>query len=494
MRIPIYKAEKDAGLAKELMASTSFAFLAKASSNQANAGTYRIPETVMERATAENKNQIDLFYMKDIMASAGWNLNDDIFLPEELYGAAGTVTDKPFNLGHDCKEIIGHQTGSYLVDNDGKVMPEDLTVEELPDTFDLVSASVIYRYWPDKEYMKKIEKTIAEIEEGDKWYVSMECIFPNFDYGLVDIDSGNAKLVTRNKDTAYLTKHLRRYGGTGKYENFKVGRVLRDLVFSGKGLVEAPANPKSVIFEKTEAFKVHFDKINESSATSVYVNSTQSTQEKKQMDEKEVVKQLEAAKADVKTAIQEKAVADSKLEAKSKELDAAKAESEVKYKDFEKKLSEATAKNEELVKQLEAKSEELKSVKAEIEVANTKLGETTAALKLSNDKLADIELKKATAARIESVKTRLKLDEASASKYVESVNSLNEEAFAKHLDVVAPVAASVSKSGSSNADTKVLEGAVAKVEVTPAVTSESAVETTRASIANAFSKKDKVQK
>jgi chromosome segregation ATPase len=59
--------------------------------------------------------------------------------------------------------------------------------------------------------------------------------------------AGEQKIIIRNKDTAYLTKYLRAYGGTGYINGNKIGRVLRDFVFSGKGLVTNPANKKSVI-------------------------------------------------------------------------------------------------------------------------------------------------------------------------------------------------------------------------------------------------------
>ena len=100
-----------------------------------------------------------------------------------------------------------------------------------------------------------IEKIIAEIKDG-KWFVSMECRFPAFDYALIDSD-GNHKVVARNEDTAFLSKHLRVFGGQGEYQNYKVGRLLRDFFFTGQGIVRTPANERSVIFDFSDvkAFK-----------------------------------------------------------------------------------------------------------------------------------------------------------------------------------------------------------------------------------------------
>ena len=89
---------------------------------------------------------------------------------------------------------------------------------------------------------------IDEIKGGSK-FVSMECYFNNFDYGLVNKETGEYKVLERNNKTSHLTKHLRAYGGLGEYDDYKIGRVLRNINFSGKGFVDKPANPESIIFD-----------------------------------------------------------------------------------------------------------------------------------------------------------------------------------------------------------------------------------------------------
>lgn len=79
----------------------------------------------------------------------------------------------------------------------------------------------------------------------------MECLFSDFDYSVVSPD-GEMKVVARNDESAFLTKHLRVYGGKGVYEGYKVGRLLRNIAFSGKGLVNKPANPRSIILQPDE--------------------------------------------------------------------------------------------------------------------------------------------------------------------------------------------------------------------------------------------------
>lgn len=193
-----------------------------------------------------NPQQPDLFYLKSILVSTGWNNNDDVFMPEILWAARHTPEDKQFNFMHNEKDIIGHMTGSYVTDfSGGEFSNADDLDFQVPSDFNIVNNSVIYTSWTDADLQERCDKTIAEIKDG-KWFVSMECLFPAFDYQLKS-ESGNIEYITRSEATAHLSKHLRAYGGTGVYQGYKVGRVLKDLAFSGVGLVNKPANPKSVI-------------------------------------------------------------------------------------------------------------------------------------------------------------------------------------------------------------------------------------------------------
>jgi len=113
----------------------------------------------------------------------------------------------------------------------------------------------LYNSWTKPENRERMSQIIAEIEEG-KWFVSMECLFAGFDYALLD-DNGGSKLLERNESSAFLTKHLRAYGGNGEYEGYQIGRCLRQISFSGKGLVSKPANPRSVILDASRAFSLN---------------------------------------------------------------------------------------------------------------------------------------------------------------------------------------------------------------------------------------------
>lgn len=122
-------------------------------------------------------------------------------------------------------------------------------MEDLPEKYHILTGSVIYKSFTNPELKDRSEKLIAEIQDGTK-YVSMECFFKGFDYGLIEKNTGTYKILSRNNETAYLSKYLRSYGGLGEHENYKIGRVLRNITFSGKGFVDRPANQDSIIFTK----------------------------------------------------------------------------------------------------------------------------------------------------------------------------------------------------------------------------------------------------
>jgi hypothetical protein len=191
----------------------------------------------------------DLYYVQSILVTSSWNKNDDIFDKDEVWAAKHTPEDKPTNLNHDENVIVGHITSNWPITDDGVLIDENTPVENLPQKFHILTGSVIYKGFSSEELMSRANTLISEIESGTK-YVSMECFFKGFDYGLLNKSSGEFKILNRNAETAFLTKYLRSYGGLGEHDNYQVGRVLRNITFSGKGFVDKPANPDSIIFTK----------------------------------------------------------------------------------------------------------------------------------------------------------------------------------------------------------------------------------------------------
>jgi uncharacterized coiled-coil protein SlyX len=247
----IYKYEILDGLSAQVQAKSSIAYCSQAILSSKDIDHQN--QIIKKIEASANPKQIDLYYIKSVLVSTGWNKNDDVFSPEATWAARSTPEDKQFNFMHNENDIIGHITGSYVVDRDGNLLTAEQS--ETPSEFDIITEAVLYNSWTNPDNRQRMNNIIAEIEEG-KWFVSMECLFAGFDYALISPDGSN-KVIARNDDSSFLTKHLRAYGGTGEYEGYKIGRSLREISFSGKGLVSKPANPRSIILDSSKAFSIN---------------------------------------------------------------------------------------------------------------------------------------------------------------------------------------------------------------------------------------------
>jgi len=349
MSIKIYQNEINDGIGELIKSTASVAYCSEATVQK------DIPEEVVLKAIAENKDQIDLYYLESVLVSCGWNKNDDVFMPESTWAARNTPEDKQFNFMHDENDIIGHITGSYVLTKDGKAVSND---SDMPEDFDIITQAVLYNSWTGEENRERMEKIISEIEEG-KWYVSMECLFAGFDYALSN-DDGVKKVLARGEESSFLTKHLRAYGGTGEYQGYKIGRALKNISFSGKGLVSKPANPRSVIL-KSVAFNLDDDSNFDIGEFNMSDNLLE--------------KQLEEVRAELVTAKSENEAIKAKIEeAKDKEF-ASKVEAfegQIQEKDssiaeLEESIKSTQARVAELEDALAKSNEELASAKEHVE-------------------------------------------------------------------------------------------------------------------------------
>jgi hypothetical protein len=358
-----------------------------------------------EDAQAENKEQLDLYYLSSVLVSTGWNKNDDVFAAQEMWAARSTPEDKQFNYMHDEKDIIGHITANHVVDFEGSDLNSELSWAEAgsPKDFNIITQGVLYKSWSDPELRERMNNIIEEIEEGNRWYVSMECLFPNFDYALRDETTGLSKVVKREEASAFLSKHLRAYGGAGKYEGYTVGRLLRNISFSGKGLVSKPANPRSVILNDSKSFS-------ECESELVTVSSIKETKMSDVLQ-----KQLE----DVKAELVEARAAN---ETMKQEMEAQKAEAiESQLQTFE----EAISSKDEAIAAVQTQVEETLARVKELEEA---LAASETAKEEAISKVAEIEqaaaLEKRVAALTEAGLEGEELDEAIAK-----FENLDQETF-----------------------------------------------------------------
>lgn len=401
----IYPIEIFDGLESAIANSNSVAYCSMAEKYNPNA---KEMEKISKSQALDNGNedQLDLFYMKSILVSTGWNKNDDVFDPSELWSARNTPEDKPFNFMHDEKDIIGHITGNVVVDYDGNEIEDD--IPEVPSEFNILTTSVIYTSWTEQEQKDRMKKIVSEIEDG-KWFVSMECLFPAFDYALID-DNGKTSVIPRNEASAFLTKHLKAYGGTGKYQHYQVGRLLRNLSFSGKGLVSRPANPRSIILEGNKLF-------DESKASALEIHS---------LKENEMSDSLNQQIIDLQKELAETKAANQALKEEVSNSKSAEFESTIKEL-----TASLTAKTEEILQLTEAakySSEDMNKKKEEMTAMQKKMKEMEEEMAVMKKKEAMMKRK------AELVDVGLDVD--SATSTAEDFSDADDEVFGRVLAAI----------------------------------------------------------
>lgn len=422
----------------------------------------------------------DLYYVQSILVSSSWNKNDDIFDREEIWKAKSTPEDKPTNLEHDENIIIGHITSNYPITDSGEIIPPDTPPEQLPEKYHILTGSVIYRGFTNPELKERSEQLIAEIENGTK-YVSMECFFNDFDYGLKNSSTGEFKILKRQEDTSYLTKHLRAYGGSGNHEGYTIGRVLRNITFSGKGFVDRPANSDSIIFSKT-MFDNFLNKNTVLEKKGVIDNKPFSKSENKIMNLEETIENVNTK---LETLLKSEASKACELESKVQELETSATESQKAFDEQLEKFAalEAAMKNKE--EEMKKKEEEMKkmeeekaSLRSELEATN----EVLAGYKMKEEEMAKKEKKmKRMASLIEagvdteqSKELASKMEDFSDDQFDTVVAALANVKVATPPVVETEVATETeaSETTESVADASDLENVEAEPEVNLAVSEE----------------------
>lgn len=473
----IYQAEIMAGLSHLLSAQSSIVYASIA--EKCDNANPNITKKIKENKSLASVNDSDLYYTQSILVSTSWNKNDDIFDSKEVWAAKNTPEHKPTNLEHDEKTIVGHITSNWPIDEEGNIINENTEENSLPEKYHILTGSVIYRGYTDQELKERASTLIEEIENGQK-YVSMECFFKNFDYGLVDKVTGSYHVLARNEETAFLTKHLRAYGGMGEHQNYKVGRVLRNITFSGKGFVNKPANPESIIFSK--------DMIPIENLTEKKDDSTDKGVFSNQANLKETIMSIESEipqTEEVTETVAEVVETEVTTETVAEET----VEVEVNlHEEAAKKMKDEMMKKDEEMKKMKAA---LESVQAELNAAN----EALAGYKTKEEETMKKEKKaKRMASLVESG-----LDNETAEATVEQFDSLDDETFAAVTSLVAAKKASKDEemkkkfeeemkekkmASTVEADASVLETAEVEESVNLSVSSEeeSEIQNTRAAL------------
>lgn len=445
-QIPIFAAEVAAGIADKVRAtsSLSYAMVAQLATPPEHLTlSKRALSGVKNRVKATNLGQPDLHYLNTILVTTGVNKNDDAFDRIETWAARHSPEDKPFNYEHVGDDIIGHITGCHVIGEDQKSVADTTVVDELPDKFHIVTSAVLYKFWEDETLQERMDTILTEIAQGN-WYVSMEALFKGFDYLLLNTAAQGAdsmKVVARTSETAFLTKHLRAYGGDGTYQKYRVCRLLRNITFSGKGLVRKPANPESVIFSETETFNVSASAICGTAAQLGYENITSVLPQAKPKESKTMAaentevtvvaltKANEALRAELDT-----------LKNSLTEQNSQKTKAQVEGLTGE--VNTLKSKLEASEQKVKASTEEATSLKTQVEEANKKAEAATA-------ELAKVQAEKTKSVRVATIMAALGEDEAAATATVEKLKYLNDEDFKAHADYMSQKMAAFKQAGTS---------------------------------------------
>ena len=418
-KIQVFAAEKEAGLEHAIHANATIAYhtpvLLKDQPLEIRSRFKPLP------FTKAAKDDDDIYHVYSILVTTSWNKNDDVFDKAEVWGSKDTPKYKPTNLEHDEKQIVGGIIDNWAVDENFDLIDEKLDTNELPDHYHILVPSVIYKQWQDPAYQTRALDLIRQIEAGDK-HVSMECIFRGFDYAIVGPD-GSHHIVARNDETAFLTQHLRSYGGNGQYQDHQVGRLLRNITFSGKGFVDRPANPESIIFDQNRVFE--FNKASISSKNMFFdkngvimkidnLNSSD-TQESYDMSNEILTDQVAELKEALESARSENKVLADQL-------------SEANVEKHQKTIEKLTEK-------LSASEEQIQALTTDLEAAKSASDELTSKLEDKTEAHDKLEAEIAQMAAAEKARARKAalieagLSEEEAEAKMETFGDLTDEQF-----------------------------------------------------------------
>ena len=492
----IFKQEIEDGLEHLVTASASISYACMVEPCANN-----IQSNMKHIKSLASLNDSDLYYVQSILVSSSWNKNDDIFDKSEVWLARNTPEDKPTNLEHDENTIIGHITANWPITVDGILIDENTPIENLPEKYHILTGSVIYKGFSSQDLRDRSDKLIAEIENGTK-YVSMECFFKGFDYGVLNKSTGEYKVLARNDNTAYLTKYLRAYGGMGEHDNYKIGRVLRNITFSGKGYVDKPANPESIIFTKDlvgkESSKILTEKNEDLSIAGVSNNQSTQKVETITMNSEntqaepvsEATAAPECAEAMALATVSQEKITELENTIKANETVLSEVKTELEALKAEKTEYEIAAKKSK--EDMEMKEEEAKKAKSELDAAL----EALAAYKAKEEDMLKKEKKMKRAASL----IEAGVDSDTATSTVDKFESMDDDSFAALTVLLAAKKAKVEDKedkmeeeeamkmkmakSSETVDASVLETAEVEEEVNLGVGGEieSAVEATRAAL------------
>jgi len=215
----------------------------------------------------EADRQPDLQYLTAIFVSSGMNRNGAVFLGSELIKARSSIRSKAVDIEHDEQSIIGQITGSAFLNRDrspfdAETSSRTKTTEQQDELeMDIAISAIIHK--------ARFPEISSEIQDG-MWMVSMEAYYRDY-----DVKVGDLVIPREQAEVMGFDKHVGSVvqvkDGDKELGFHLVGRVLRDILFAGVGIVKDPANPRSIIMEAAAVNDYVEEKKNEGEVPTINV-------------------------------------------------------------------------------------------------------------------------------------------------------------------------------------------------------------------------------
>ena len=445
----IFETEKKLGLEHKILASCiSKAFCPVKPTKKPNRVAeiqHAFEEYQKTKAGKSVATYNDLYYCDTVLVTSNFNKNDDFFAAEEVWRSRATPVDKPVNIGHIPDLVVGHMTRSWVLTAGKKrVIPNSTAENSLPNLIHLACAAVVYREL-ESLYSAAIAKLIVDIEAGEM-AVSMEAHFDDFDYALLSEATGSIKLVSRNEETAWMTGLLRWFGGEGVYtskkdgkveEIYRIGRALKGITFTGKGFVKNPANPDSIILNKSfEPLSAAEDKSKVAAfnhvAGKIRIGSftTKENTKMADIDPKEYATVLATAQNADKLSKENE-----KLQAKVETLtdalakaNQAKSEFELGKKEYMQLLEAAKKENEEKDKKMKDQADLIEAVKKSKEEDDKKMKDKESKCEQLEKELADLKAAQVAAER-QALLLKEGIEAKDAEAFIKTMTGFGDDQF-----------------------------------------------------------------
>lgn len=190
------------------------------------------------------QRQPDLQYFTGIFVSSGMNKNGAVFLGSELYKARGSILHKAVDIEHEERTVVGQMASHCFMNYDyspvdpGK-MSEMATADLDAAEMEVAISAILHK--------ARFPEICEQVMRGELM-LSMEAYYRDYDVKVGDLIIPRAQASKLGYDKM-IGSVVRVKDGNKDLGFHLVGRVLRDIVFCGVGLVKNPANERSIILE-----------------------------------------------------------------------------------------------------------------------------------------------------------------------------------------------------------------------------------------------------